>query len=268
MWYLYVPKKNSSIIKIDERNILIQMKQVQKQSSGYTRYNCYVAMVRRKGNVICKRRMRFTPNKKQSADTLPKPTGNLLDFDRCHWDNVLSTDDAFSPSKTSYAWLLHLPEELLVHLIRFLDIRSVLSLKQAHSMFYQLVHNNLSVLAEVGFTEEWPTWQNLHHFEEASEHGNFTATCKLGMAYMYNEGIHNCENCSCCVHGVKRSVDKAAAYFCHMESLESHTIPFSWMFYRNPWQSDATCQKKAVFYAVIEHVKVSRNAGSKFISIL
>ncbi|KAL4239671.1 hypothetical protein ACF0H5_000477 [Mactra antiquata] len=136
-----------------------------------------------------------------------------------------------------------LPEEIIVHLLKILHVRDLLSMRQVHPYFRDLIDNTQSVWACVTFREEWPSMTNLQHFDKAAQVGNIEALVKLAVAYLYNEGFHGDSDGK----KVSRHGTKAAEMFCQVESLTPNTDPFTWLFIRPPWALNGACCKECVF---------------------
>ncbi|KAH3860757.1 cyclin-F-like isoform X2 [Dreissena polymorpha] len=136
-----------------------------------------------------------------------------------------------------------LPEEILVHLLKSLHIRDLLSMKQVHPYFRDLIHNSQSVWSCVSFQESWPSASTLPHFDRAAQVGNVEALVKLAIAYLYNEGLPNESDGK----KLSRNGTKAAEMFCRVESLTPNTDPFTWLFIRPPWSLNGACCKESVF---------------------
>lgn len=144
-----------------------------------------------------------------------------------------------------------LPEEIIIHLLKSLHIKDLLSMKQVHPFFRDLIDNSQSVWACVTFQESWPSLTNLQHFEKASEAGNVEALVKLAIAYLYNEGLQGESDGK----KVSRNGTKAAEMFCRVESLTPNTDPFTWLFIRPPWSLNGACCKECVFNYMKDYLK-------------
>ncbi|ESO84228.1 hypothetical protein LOTGIDRAFT_108005 [Lottia gigantea] len=148
------------------------------------------------------------------------------------------------PRTRSSVTLWHLPEEICLHLLKHLHIKDLLNMKLVHSYFNDLISNNNSLWSCVQFHNCWPSLGNLHHFQHAADSGNVEALVKLGVAYLYNEGLpveFDEENIA--VNGTK-----AAKYFSQIEKMNNNKIePFTWLFIRPPWSISGACCKERVF---------------------
>ncbi|XP_012939966.1 cyclin-F [Aplysia californica] len=151
-----------------------------------------------------------------------------------------ATADSHKPRTRSTVTIWSLPETVLVHILKGLHIRDLFSLQCAHSNFRDVVDNNKSVWAHISFSESWPNEENLHHFARASELGNFEATIKLAVAYLYKEGLTN--------EDVPSIGQAAAEYLGRAENLTPNTFPFFWIFIRPPWSPDGSCCKIQAFH--------------------
>lgn len=149
--------------------------------------------------------------------------------------------------------IFDLPEEIIVHLLKTLHIKDLLSMRQVHSYFRTVIDRNQSVWGCVTFQNTWPSSANLHHFDKAANTGNIEALVKLAIAYLYNEGLPGDGEGK----KVSRNGVKAAEMFCRIESLTPNTDPFSWLFIRPPWSLNGACCKECVFNYMKDYQKTS-----------
>ncbi|NXL48447.1 CCNF protein, partial [Podilymbus podiceps] len=138
--------------------------------------------------------------------------------------------------------LLSLPEDVLFHVLKGLPAEDLLSIRAVHSHFKYLVDNHASVWACASFQEIWPSPNNLKMFERAAERGNFEAAVKLGIAYLYNEGLSISDEGRAEVNGLK-----ASYFFSLAERLNVCAAPFIWLFIRPPWSLSGSCCKAVVY---------------------
>ncbi|XP_004706222.1 cyclin-F [Echinops telfairi] len=137
--------------------------------------------------------------------------------------------------------ILSLPEDVLFHILKWLPVGDILAVRAVHSHLRYLVDNHASVWASASFQELWPSPQNLELFERAAEKGNFEAAVKLGIAYLYNEGLSVSDEARAEVNGLK-----ASRFFSLAERLNSGAAPFIWLFIRPPWSASGSCCKAVV----------------------
>ncbi|NWI20403.1 CCNF protein, partial [Crypturellus soui] len=138
--------------------------------------------------------------------------------------------------------LLSLPEDVLLHVLKGLPAEDILSVRAVHSHLRYLVDNHASVWACASFQEIWPSPNNLKMFERAAEKGNFEAAVKLGIAYLYNEGLSISDEGRAEVNGLK-----ASHFFSLTERLNVRAAPFVWLFIRPPWSLSGSCCKAVVY---------------------
>uniref|UniRef100_A0A663LRX5 Cyclin-F n=1 Tax=Athene cunicularia TaxID=194338 RepID=A0A663LRX5_ATHCN len=138
--------------------------------------------------------------------------------------------------------LLSLPEDVLFHVLKGLPAEDILSVRAVHSHLKYLVDNHASVWACANFQEIWPSPNNLKMFERAAERGNFEAAVKLGIAYLYNEGLSISDEGRAEVNGLK-----ASHFFSLAERLNVCAAPFIWLFIRPPWSLSGSCCKAVVY---------------------
>ncbi|KFO94454.1 Cyclin-F, partial [Buceros rhinoceros silvestris] len=138
--------------------------------------------------------------------------------------------------------LLSLPEDVLFHVLKGLPAEDILSVRAVHSHLKYLVDNHASVWACASFQEIWPSPNNLRMFERAAERGNFEAAVKLGIAYLYNEGLSISDEGRAEVNGLK-----ASHFFSLAERLNVCAAPFVWLFIRPPWSLSGSCCKAVVY---------------------
>nr|XP_033770580.1 cyclin-F isoform X1 [Geotrypetes seraphini] len=147
--------------------------------------------------------------------------------------------------------LLSLPEDVLLYILKCLPAEDILSIRAVHSHFKYLVDNHTSVWACACFQDAWPSLDNLSLFERAAECGNFEAAVKLGIAYLYNEGLSVSDEGRAEVNGLK-----ASHFFSLTERLNVCMIPFIWLFIRPPWSLNGSCCKAVVFDSLKEECKL------------
>nr|XP_009007181.2 cyclin-F isoform X3 [Callithrix jacchus] len=128
--------------------------------------------------------------------------------------------------------ILSLPEDVLFHILKWLSVEDILAVRAVHSQLKDLVDNHASVWACASFQELWPSPGNLKLFERAAEKGNFEAAVKLGIAYLYNEGLSVSDEARAEVNGLK-----ASHFFSLTERLNAGAVPFIWLFIRPPWST-------------------------------
>uniref|UniRef100_A0A452VDI1 Cyclin-F n=1 Tax=Ursus maritimus TaxID=29073 RepID=A0A452VDI1_URSMA len=137
--------------------------------------------------------------------------------------------------------ILSLPEDVLFHILKWLSVGDILAVRAVHSHLKYLVDNHASVWACASFQELWPSPRNLRLFERAAEKGNFEAAVKLGIAYLYNEGLSVSDEARAEVNGLK-----ASRFFSLAERLNVGATPFIWLFIRPPWSVSGSCCKAVV----------------------
>nr|XP_014335431.1 PREDICTED: cyclin-F [Bos mutus] len=137
--------------------------------------------------------------------------------------------------------ILNLPEDALFHILKWLSVGDILAVRAVHSHLKYLVDNHASVWACASFQELWPSPGNLKLFERAAEKGNFEAAVKLGIAYLYNEGLSVSDEARAEVNGLR-----ASRYFSLAERLNVGAAPFIWLFIRPPWSVSGSCCKAVV----------------------
>ncbi|XP_035939080.1 cyclin-F [Halichoerus grypus] len=137
--------------------------------------------------------------------------------------------------------ILSLPEDVLFHILKWLSVGDILAVRAVHSHLKYLVDNHASVWACASFQELWPSPRNLKLFERAAEKGNFEAAVKLGIAYLYNEGLSVSDEARAEVNGLK-----ASHFFSLAERLNVGATPFIWLFIRPPWSVSGSCCKAVV----------------------
>ncbi|GAB5583185.1 cyclin-A1 isoform X1 [Prionailurus iriomotensis] len=137
--------------------------------------------------------------------------------------------------------ILSLPEDVLFHILKWLSVGDILAVRAVHSHLKNLVDSHASVWACASFQELWPSPKNLKLFERAAEKGNFEAAVKLGIAYLYNEGLSVSDEARAEVNGLK-----ASRFFSLAEQLNAGSTPFIWLFIRPPWSVSGSCCKAVV----------------------
>ncbi|XP_074649084.1 cyclin-F-like [Tubulanus polymorphus] len=167
-----------------------------------------------------------------------------------------STPECGSPAaRLTCIW--NLPEELVVQLLKSLPIKDLLNMRQVHRGFRDLIDNNSILYQTVCFYDQWPSSTNIKHFELAAKHNNLQALIKLGVAYLYNEGLpSDVEGKQIFANGIQ-----AARLFCHAESLTANIDAFTWLFIRPPWSNTGACCKECVFKNMVNYVHETNDAG-------
>ncbi|KAM5152896.1 cyclin-F isoform 2-T2 [Mantella aurantiaca] len=152
--------------------------------------------------------------------------------------------------------LLNLPEDVLLYILECLPATDILSMRNVHPHLRSLVDTHSSVWARACFQDVWPSPENLHLFERAAECGNFEACVKLGIAYLYNEGLSMSDDGRAEVNGLK-----ASRFFSLTEKLNSSGDPFVWLFIRPPWSASGSCCKAVVFDSLKEECQGDAKKG-------
>ncbi|XP_032896614.1 cyclin-F [Amblyraja radiata] len=138
--------------------------------------------------------------------------------------------------------LLSLPTDVLLYVLQCLPAQDILHFRAVHPLFKSIVDNHSSVWAHANFQEIWPSPVNRWLFERAAESGNFEAAIKLGIAYLYNEGLSVADEGRAEVNGLK-----ASHFFSLAEGLNVDASPFVWLFIRPPWSLTGSCCKAVVY---------------------
>ncbi|XP_072337419.1 cyclin-F isoform X1 [Scyliorhinus torazame] len=147
--------------------------------------------------------------------------------------------------------LLGLPDDVLLYVLECLPAQDILHFRAVHSHFRYLVDNHSSVWVHANFQEIWPSPSNRWLFERAAESGNFEAAVKLGIAYLYNEGLSVSDEGRAEVNGLK-----ASHFFSLAESLNVDANPFIWLFIRPPWSLTGSCCKAVVYNSLKSECQV------------
>ncbi|ELK30079.1 Cyclin-F [Myotis davidii] len=140
---------------------------------------------------------------------------------------------------------------------------NALSWVKVHSHLKYLVDNHASVWACASFQELWPSPRNLKLFERAAEKGNFEAAVKLGIAYLYNEGLSVSDEARAEVNGLK-----ASRYFSLAERLNVSAAPFIWLFIRPPWSVSGSCCKAVVHESLRAECQLQRTHRASILHCL
>ncbi|KAM5227339.1 cyclin-F [Ctenodactylus gundi] len=159
--------------------------------------------------------------------------------------------------------ILSLPEDVLFHILKWLSVGDILAVRAVHSHLKYLVDNHASVWASASFQELWPSPKNLKLFERAAEKGNFEAAVKLGIAYLYNEGLSVCDEARAEVNGLK-----ASRFFSLAERLNSGASPFIWLFIRPPWSVSGSCCKAVVHESLRAECQLQRSHKASILHCL
>nr|KAG5713603.1 hypothetical protein BaRGS_024651 [Batillaria attramentaria] len=160
------------------------------------------------------------------------------------------------PRTRSSVTLWHLPAEVLIHVFKGIHIRDLLSVRQAHPRLLELTESNPTLWTHTSFYSTWPTQANLTHYQKAAQHGNLEALIKLGVAYLYNEGLSGSLDEQ---KDIAESGRQAAHYFCQAEEQSPNVLPFTWLFIRPPWSVSGACCKACVFEAMKQQCSQTQN---------
>lgn len=159
-----------------------------------------------------------------------------------------------------------LPEEILLLIFRYVHVKDLLTLQSVHRWFKQITDANCTVWRRVSFQNTWPTMPNLHHFEKAAACGSLSAALKLGIAYLYNEGLPGDSDGT----RIKVNGEKAAEMFCQVESMQrlsstatscEPSLPFTWLFVRPPWSPNGSCCKEIAFQAMCSYAETTKESS-------
>lgn len=159
--------------------------------------------------------------------------------------------------------ILSLPEDVLFHILKWLSVGDILAVRAVHSQLKYLVDNHASVWACANFQELWPSPRNLKLFERAAEKGNFEAAVKLGIAYLYNEGLSVSDEARAEVNGLK-----ASRFFSLAERLNVNAAPFIWLFIRPPWSVSGSCCKAVVHESLRAECQLQRTHRASILHCL
>ncbi|XP_021787358.1 cyclin-F isoform X2 [Papio anubis] len=159
--------------------------------------------------------------------------------------------------------ILSLPEDVLFHILKWLSVEDILAVRAVHSQLKDLVDNHASVWACASFQELWPSPGNLKLFERAAEKGNFEAAVKLGIAYLYNEGLSVSDEARAEVNGLK-----ASRFFSLAERLNVGAAPFIWLFIRPPWSVSGSCCKAVVHESLRAECQLQRTHKASILHCL
>uniref|UniRef100_A0A8D2JST3 Cyclin-F n=1 Tax=Sciurus vulgaris TaxID=55149 RepID=A0A8D2JST3_SCIVU len=159
--------------------------------------------------------------------------------------------------------ILSLPEDVLFHILKWLSVGDILAVRAVHSHLKYLVDNHASVWACASFQELWPSPKNLKLFERAAEKGNFEAAVKLGIAYLYNEGLSVSDEARAEVNGLK-----ASRFFSLAERLNVSAMPFIWLFIRPPWSVSGSCCKAVVHESLRAECQLQRTHRASILHCL
>nr|AKZ42363.1 cyclin F [Castor fiber] len=159
--------------------------------------------------------------------------------------------------------ILSLPEDVLFHILKWLSVGDILAVRAVHSHLKYLVDSHASVWACASFQELWPSPKNLKLFERAAEKGNFEAAVKLGIAYLYNEGLSVSDEARAEVNGLK-----ASRFFSLAERLNVGAEPFIWLFIRPPWSVSGSCCKAVVHESLRAECQLQRTHKASILHCL
>ncbi|XP_064617848.1 cyclin-F-like isoform X2 [Liolophura sinensis] len=161
------------------------------------------------------------------------------------------------PRTRSQVTIWSLPEEVLLHLLTGLHVTDVLNMRLVHHYFRDLIDNCTTIWTNASFEDTWPSSANIKHFKRAAKHGNIEACVKLGVAYLYNEGLPGDFDGK----RITSNGEKAAQMFCKVESLLPQMSPFTWLFIRPPWSLSGACCKECVFTYMKAHLEKTQDSS-------
>lgn len=138
--------------------------------------------------------------------------------------------------------LTDLPDELILYLLKFFPLCDLQNIYRVNKQFKWLLDSTPRIWAGASVVGRWPSNSSeLECFNRLAELGNLEATIKLGVAYLYSEGVES----SLCKDG-----SRAAKYFANAEKLARCSSPFTWLLIRPPWSNSGTCCKARVFHCM------------------
>uniref|UniRef100_A0A8C4WWU4 Cyclin F n=1 Tax=Eptatretus burgeri TaxID=7764 RepID=A0A8C4WWU4_EPTBU len=142
------------------------------------------------------------------------------------------------------ASILYLPDDMLLYILRYLPAPTLLAFQNVNTRFRHLVRHHPSIWASISFADLWPSPNQFSLFQRASKNGNFEASLKLALAFLYNEGLSLEEESRPELNGTW-----ATAYLLRAErqATSGTSTPFSWLFIRPPWSPGGGCCKAFVF---------------------
>ncbi|XP_011666474.1 cyclin-F [Strongylocentrotus purpuratus] len=157
-----------------------------------------------------------------------------------------------SNSKLPKTMLTDLPDELLIYLLKFLPMCDLQNMYRISKQFKWLLDSTPRIWANASVVGRWPSNSTeMECFNRVAELGNLEALIKLGVAYLYSEGVES----SLCKDG-----SRAAKYFSSAEKLAPCSSPFTWLLIRPPWSNCGTCCKARVFQGMKDISNESKEA--------
>ncbi|XP_041473382.1 cyclin-F-like [Lytechinus variegatus] len=157
-----------------------------------------------------------------------------------------------SNSKLPKTMLTDLPDELLIYLLKFLPMCDLQNMYRISKQFKWLLDSTPRIWANASVVGRWPTNSTeMECFNRAAALGNIEALIKLGVAYLYSEGVES----DLCKDG-----SRAAQYFTKAEKLAPCNSPFTWLLIRPPWSNCGTCCKARVFQCMKDISNESKEA--------
>ncbi|XP_071814671.1 cyclin-F-like isoform X2 [Apostichopus japonicus] len=134
-----------------------------------------------------------------------------------------------------------LPDEMLLHILKFLHLQDLLNAVQLNARFKELIEGTKKLWSDVSLVGRWPSTENMALFERVAIAGNVEAMIKLAQAYLYKEGVSEDKSCQNYEMLIGR-------YFSEAEACNTTSVPFTWLFIRPPWSTNGMCRKAKTFF--------------------
>ncbi|XP_028415900.1 cyclin-F-like [Dendronephthya gigantea] len=156
---------------------------------------------------------------------------------------------------------VHLPDDALLLVFQYLSVKDLYKMRLVCRRFNNLILNTPSLFIHASFAGIWPSPNNLPIFVRATSVGNIETAIKLGISYLYNEGVSNNYSKKITSAANEKNAKKATEYFCQAENITSSSVAFIWTFIRPPWAPGIMCCKRHVFEGIRKYCEEKEDAS-------
>ncbi|XP_046855809.1 cyclin-F-like isoform X2 [Xenia sp. Carnegie-2017] len=160
---------------------------------------------------------------------------------------------------------VHLPDDTLLLVLQYLSVQELYQMCRVCRRFNQLIMNTQSLFIHTSFAGIWPSPKNFSVFLKGSSVGNIEAVIKLGLSYLYNEGVSENSSKKISSSANAHNAKNATQYFCQAESITPPTVAFIWSFIRPPWAPGIMCCKRHVFNGIRKFCEENQDASSSLL---
>ncbi|CAB3979247.1 cyclin-F-like [Paramuricea clavata] len=156
---------------------------------------------------------------------------------------------------------VHLPDDVLLLVLQYLSVKDLYKMRLVCRRFNSSIVSTPSLFIHTSFAGIWPSPNNFPIFLKATSVGNIEAVIKLGISYLYNEGVSTNYSKKISSSANEQNARNATEYFCQAENITSQTVAFIWTFIRPPWAPGIMCCKRHVFNGIRKYCEDREDAS-------